>query len=61
VAEAEWSDTLAARRARGELNPETWPPLVDEERFDVGSALPVEVDPADRPGAPQNLTLDDLD
>ncbi|WP_460493315.1 hypothetical protein [Dactylosporangium cerinum] len=36
AAEAEWSDVLAERRARGELNPEVWPPLVDEERFDVG-------------------------
>ena len=35
VAEAEWADELAARRARGELNPEVWPPLVDEDRFDV--------------------------
>ena len=35
VVEAEWADELAARRARGELNPEVWPPLVDEDRFDV--------------------------
>ena len=27
--------TLAERRARGELNPQVWPPVVDEERFDV--------------------------
>ena len=33
--EAEWADELADRRARGELNPEVWPPLVDEDRFDV--------------------------
>jgi hypothetical protein len=61
VAEAEFSDTLATRRSRGELNPQTWPPLVDEDRFDVapsgvtvpeeGPAIPVPVD----------LTLDDLD
>ncbi|NMH93501.1 hypothetical protein HF519_18360 [Pseudonocardia bannensis] len=59
VAEAEWSDTLAQRRARGELNPETWPPLVDEERFDVG---PVDERPDVSPAPALNgLTLDDLD
>lgn len=59
VAEAEWSDLLAQRRERGELNPEVWPPLVDEERFDVGPG-------ADAPElplapAPDSLTMDDLD
>ncbi|WP_220186837.1 hypothetical protein [Pseudonocardia pini] len=60
AAEAEWSDTLAARRARGELNPDTWPPLVDEERFDVGqdAAATAAVPPS---VAPDGLTLDDLD
>lgn len=59
VAEAEWSDTLAQRRARGELNPEVWPPLVDEERFDVG---PVDEGPPPPPTpAPDDLTIDDLD
>ena len=33
--EAEWSDTLAERRARGELNPEVWPPVVDADAFEV--------------------------
>jgi hypothetical protein len=59
VAEAEWSDTLAQRRARGELNPEVWPPLVDEERFDVG---PDDEGPEPPPTpAPDALTIDDLD
>jgi hypothetical protein len=59
VAEAEWSDTLAQRRARGELNPEVWPPLVDEERFDVG---PNDEGPLPPPTAtPDDLTIDDLD
>ena len=58
INEAQWADTLADRRSRGELNPQTWPPLVDEERFDVGPndddlGLP---DTA----APNHLTLDDL-
>ncbi|WP_433499799.1 hypothetical protein ACQP1K_05625 [Sphaerimonospora sp. CA-214678] len=64
VAEAEWSDELAERRARGELNPEVWPPLVDEERFDVGpdAAAPLtgESPPPPTP-APDRLTIDDLD
>ena len=59
VAEAEWSDTLAERRARGELNPQTWPPLVDEDRFDVGTADETNEDVAPVP-VPENLTLDDL-
>jgi hypothetical protein len=58
VAEGEWADTLAERRARGELNPQAWPPLVDEERFDVGD--PDLVEPADTT-PPDALTPDDLD
>lgn len=61
AAEAEWSDTLAGRRERGELNPETWPPLVDEERFDVvtvGSGADPVVEPS---AAPSDLTLDDIE
>ena len=34
--EADWADQLAARRARGELNPQTWPPVVDGDAFEVG-------------------------
>ena len=62
-AEAEWSDELAARRERGELNPQAWPPIVDEDQFDVV--------PADSPtdavvaavvdGPAAHLTIDDLD
>jgi hypothetical protein len=59
VAEAEWSDTLAERRAAGELNPQVWPPLVDEERFDVGPE--VAVGAPDSGTAPDHLTIDDLD
>ncbi|MEH0820470.1 MULTISPECIES: hypothetical protein [unclassified Micromonospora] len=59
VAEAEWSDRLAQRRERGELNPEVWPPLVDEERFDVGPGADAP-EPPPAP-APDSLTIDDLD
>ncbi|MBK7612519.1 MAG: hypothetical protein IPJ15_15185 [Actinomycetales bacterium] len=62
-AEAAWSDELAARRERGELNPQTWPPLVDEDRFDVRAAS--DPDPASGPPpvvpVPDHLTLDDVD
>lgn len=33
--EAEFSDELASRRIRGELNPETWPPVRDFDEFEV--------------------------
>lgn len=61
-AEAEWSDVLAARRARGELNPRVWPPVVDEDRFDTpADDAPVDVDAdAPDPVAP-DLTIDDLE
>ncbi|MFL6052837.1 MAG: hypothetical protein ACJ72W_07975 [Actinoallomurus sp.] len=59
VAEAEWADTLAERRSRGELNPEVWPPLVDEERFDV-KPYDEEPLPPSTP-TPDDLTIDDLD
>ena len=61
--EAEFSDTLAARRERGELNPETWPPIRDADAFEVtGSNKPVGNAFAS-PGeaAPAGLTIDDLD
>ncbi|MCZ2821053.1 hypothetical protein O2V63_11990 [Modestobacter sp. VKM Ac-2977] len=60
-AEAEWSDTLAARRARGELNPQTWPPLIDEDRFDVGINGPQLVTADDGTAVPADLTLDDIE
>ncbi|MCD2197892.1 hypothetical protein LQ327_31435 [Actinomycetospora endophytica] len=58
VAEAETSDFFAGKRAKGEMNPETWPPLVDEERFDVGPAVPADVPPS---LPPEDLTVDDVD
>ncbi|MGO2747516.1 hypothetical protein [Microbacterium sp.] len=63
ASETEFSDDLAARRARGELNPETWPPVRDTDGFEVTamnspasdafSSAPVAV-PADQ-------TMDDLE
>jgi hypothetical protein len=61
--EAEWSDTLAGRRARGELNPQTWPPIVDSDAFEVvATGAPVgDVDGSPIESAPETITADDLD
>jgi hypothetical protein len=63
VSEAEWSDILAGRRARGELNPQAWPPVVDSDGFDVSPADEDLPDPADRPAQqpPEELTMDDVE
>jgi hypothetical protein len=63
VAEAEWSDELAARRARGELNPKTWPPVRDGDAFDVRAAGSTVIDPAGAPPVPppDDLTIDDVE
>jgi hypothetical protein len=63
-AEADTADWLADRRSRGELNPQTWPPVFDEDQFDVSSrGARTAADEAD--GASDNpdpdLTIDDLD
>lgn len=63
-AEAEIADWLADRRSRGELNPDTWPPLVDEDQFDVSTPnAPTAADESgnvtDQPDP--GLTIDDLD
>jgi hypothetical protein len=61
--EAEFSDLLAERRARGELNPETWPPVRDDDAFEVtasdateGNAYLAAPEPA-----PADQTMDDLE
>ena len=63
ASEAEWSDELSDRRARGALNPETWPPVEDEDGFDViAEGDPVGDPTASPPEAPpDDLTLDDLE
>lgn len=61
--EADWSDQLAERRERGELNPQTWPPVVDGDAFEVppagAPAGTATAEPAQTP--PDNVTLDDLE
>ena len=61
-AEAEFADELAERRARGELNPTVWPPIIDEDQFDTPAAgTPVDTDITDTTTPPPDLTIDDLD
>ena len=61
--EAEYSDLLAGRRARGELNPDKWPPVRDGDAFEVSAAGAAagnafEVAPEK---APDDQTMDDLE
>ena len=62
-AEAEWADELAARRNRGELNPQVWPPVIDADGFEVAPDGAATGDPSDRPAepVPEDQTIDDLD
>jgi hypothetical protein len=62
-AEAEWSDLLAERRARGELNPEVWPPVVNGDAFEVAPAGAPVGDPSAEPAsaAPDDVTMDDVE
>lgn len=63
LAEAEFSDDLAARRARGELNPQAWPPIVDGDAFEVSGASRPEGDATTVPpvAPPESVTMDDLE
>jgi hypothetical protein len=62
-AEADWSDHLAERRARGELNPEVWPPVVDGDAFEVAPAgAPIgDATTAPATAPPDDVTMDDLE
>jgi hypothetical protein len=61
--EAEFSDVIAERRARGELNPETWPPVRDSDAFEVSAAHAAAGNAyALAPqSAPDDQTMDDLE
>lgn len=61
--EAEWSNLLAERRARGELNPEVWPPVVDGDAFEVASTGAPVGNPSAEPAtpAPDDVTMDDVE
>ncbi|WP_211253497.1 hypothetical protein [Knoellia subterranea] len=62
-AEAEYSDELAERRERGELNPQAWPPLLDFDQFDTAAdGTPTgDHDETVAMDAAADLTPDDLD
>ncbi|SDP03176.1 hypothetical protein SAMN04487905_101506 [Actinopolyspora xinjiangensis] len=62
-AEAERSDELAERRARGELNPEAWPPVVDRDGFEVAAVTSPAGDATAEPVTPppDGTTMDDLE
>lgn len=63
IAEADFSDELARRRARGELNPQVWPPVVDGDAFEVVAAGSAVGDPLAVPATPvpDDVTMDDLE
>lgn len=59
--EAGISDLLASQRAQGELNPVSWPPVVDVDDFDVaavGDPVPNETTSVE---IPDGLTTDELE
>jgi hypothetical protein len=61
--EAEWSNTLADRRSRGQLNPQVWPPVVDADGFEVTADGAPVGEPTATPVVlpPEFVTADDLD
>lgn len=61
AAEAEWSDVLAGRRAKGELNPDVWPPIIDVETFEIPGDEKLADGQAPVDGPPEGLTVDDLE
>jgi hypothetical protein len=61
--EAAISDLMAQRRDAGELNPQIWPPVMDQDSFDVtahGEATDTTVEPLTE-SLPVGVTLDDLE
>lgn len=62
-AEADTADWIAERRASGRMNPEVWPPIVDDDQFDTpAKGAPTESDAAVVASSPSEyLTIDDLD
>jgi hypothetical protein len=62
-AEADWSDQLAERRARGELNPQVWPPVVDGDAFEVTPIGALTGDATTEPATTPSdgVTMDDVE
>ncbi|MGY1601674.1 hypothetical protein [Geodermatophilus sp. SYSU D00815] len=60
VMEAETADRQAERRERGEMNPQAWPPVIDDDRFDVAAVDDVEVT-VDPTSPPADATRDEFE
>lgn len=63
IRESEISDIIAQRRSVGELNPEVWPPVMDQDSFDVNAqGEPTNEDFQPRTmELPASLSMDDLE
>lgn len=61
--EAAISDMLAEKRVSGELNPQTWPPVLDADAFDVTGTTDATAESVEVDGRPQpdGATVDDLE
>ena len=51
---------IAERRAKGQLNPEVWPPIIDEERFDIQRADDPDVEVEEIGAVPDWASIDEL-
>lgn len=59
--EAMISDLFAAERASGEMNPVVWPPIRDEDEFDISTGTDPIADVSASPVLPDGLTVDDVE
>lgn len=60
-AEADIADWIAERRADGKMNPEAWPPVIDDDAFDIPTGAPVDTDVIQPDTVPAELTMDDVE
>ncbi len=63
IFEADRADQLAELRENGELNPQTWPPVVDADAFEVtaAGAPTANMAAASADPVPGDVTMDDLE
>ena len=43
------------------MNPQVWPPVIDDDAFDIPAAAPVDTDVAVDGEVPGELTMDDVE
>lgn len=60
-AESDTADWIAEKRANGQMNPDVWPPVVDDDAFDIAVDAPVDSDVAASQRVPNDLTMDDIE